>query len=525
MKSLTSFRIILMVLLVVAVVSLITKSMSLSTRIGDFFAEERYTVNYQYFFKTSDDSTFVKSFLPKNSVRQRISSEQSDARNSITFTRKATDNNIKGVWIANTENQYEKVNYSFEFEGKSKAFRIPEYFRHDQSINSKYLEATENIQVNDAKIVALAGKLSKDKVTDKDVLTSIFDYVQNIPNEPIITLTDAITALEQNMASCNGKSRLLVALARQLGYPSRIKGGIILNTENTRTSHAWAEIYINKQWVPFDAVNNQFAVIPANYLELYEGDEFLLTHTPDINFDYNYDIKQQVNIPFIDASAVEINELISFSLLRLLDHKIISYKALILLLMLPIGGFIVALLRNVVGLKTFGVFLPVLIAFSLLKTGFLVGISIFLFLILAIGLISQPFSKLGLMHTPKLVISLTLMVLIIIVGSYIGLVTNNIWLGSLSFFPIIILTISAERFSTYIVEDGFSKATNMLFQTLLAVSICYILLSSNWLSSILIVFPEILLIIIILSMFLGRYVGLRWTELVRFNPIFNLKSA
>ncbi|WP_452599119.1 7TM domain-containing protein [Pontimicrobium sp. MEBiC01747] len=525
MKASSNFKIILSLLLILVVGSLVVKFWSLSDRLGGFYPEERYTVNYQYFFKTKDKPVKIKSFLPKNSSRQQISLEKTLANSTVSFNKLEENNNVKGIWTANKTNHYEKIEYTFEFEGKSKSYTVPDTFEAYSTIDKKYLMATENIQVYHPKIAALSTKLSKDKTTDKAIITALHNYVKNIPNEPILTLTDAVSALEQNMASCNGKSRLLVALSRQLGYPARIKGGIILNTNNTRTSHSWAELYINKQWVPFDPVNDNFAHIPANYLELYEDDAFLLTHTAGVNFDYSYYIKQQINIPFIQASSQEISKATSFSLLRLLDHKVINYKSLMLLLMLPFGGFIVAILRNVIGLKTFGVFLPVLIAFSLLKTGFVTGISIFIFLILAIGLLSQPFSKLGLLHTPKLVISLTLMVIIIIVGSYLSTTTSATWLSSLSFFPIIILTISAERFSTLIVEDGFNKATNMLFQTLIAVSCCYLILVSNWLASALIVFPEILLIIMILSMFLGRYVGLRFSEVIRFNPIFKLKAA
>ncbi|MEO1031325.1 MAG: 7TM domain-containing protein [Bacteroidota bacterium] len=524
MNSLNHFRIIFGSLLMIAIILLVYKMVAISDKIGDFYPEERFTVNYQYFLRTNDEFAKVKSFLPKNSDRQRITSEQNKLEPDVVFNKKGEGNNLRGLWTVTTPNAYTKIDYSFEFQGKSKSFVLPEKFQSHSTVDQRYFKSTEYIQKDHPKIEALTNSIAEKKSSDKKVITALFDYVHQIPNEPIITLTDALSALEQNMASCNGKSRLLVALSRHLGYAARLKGGMILNTANTRQSHAWVEIYINDQWIPFDTVNNHFAYIPANYLELYENDEFLLTHSTDISFDYNYEIKQQINVPFIDASSKEISAMIPFSLLRLLDQGILSAKSLILLLLLPLGGFIVALLRNVVGLKTFGVFLPVLIAFSLLKTGFILGISIFLFLIFFIGLISQPFSKLGLLHTPKLVISLTLMVVIIITGSYVGVITNNIWLGSLSFFPIIILTISAERFSTFILEDGFGKATNMLFQTLIAVSVCYLLLSSNILASALIIFPEILLIIVVLSMFLGRYVGLRWSELIRFNPILNLKT-
>ena len=215
-----------------------------------------------------------------------------------------------------SENSYNKINYTFEFQGKSKSFQLPDKFENRSTVADRYFESTDYIQVNDSRVANLANSIAKTIDSDSKTLRALFDYVEKIPNEPIITLTDAVSALEQNMASCYGKSRLLVALCRNLGYASRVKGGMILNTTNTRQSHAWAEVFINDQWVPFDTVNSHFAYLPANYLELYENDEFLLTHSKGIDFDYNYEIKQEINIPIIDASSSEISTLITISQLK-----------------------------------------------------------------------------------------------------------------------------------------------------------------------------------------------------------------
>jgi hypothetical protein len=315
-----------------------------------------------------------------------------------------------------------------------------------------------------------------------------------------------------------------VALSRNLGYPARIKGGIIVENTDKRTSHAWAEVLINEIWVPFDALNNHFGYLPANYLELYRGDESLITHTAGIQFDYTYKMDQVNHISFLKMNSEELDDLPGFSLWYLIDKNVIPAGALHLLLLLPIGGFLVAFLRNIVGLKTFGVFLPVLIAFSLLHTGFVSGIAIFVGLIMFIGLISYPFDKLGLLYTPKLVISLTTMVSVILLATHFGIKNNIEWLTKLTFFPIIILTISAERFSRSTLEDGYIKATDKLFQTLIATSISYLILSWSWLPSVLVLFPEIALLIIVSSTLLGRYIGIRWVELFRFKPLLKAEK-
>lgn len=524
MNSTKKFRITIYAILIIAVLSLTLKIIPLSNYVDNFYADDMYDITYRYFYKTQSKNTTVKSFLPQNNSRQQISNEKDFTLNPLDFSKIIEGENVKGVWVSSQENQFEDIDYRFTFEGKVESFDMPLNFQKPGLKYNKYLKESENIQVNDSRIDLLAKSLSKNLNNDKAIIRSIHNYVYQIPAAPIISLTDAVTTLEQNRASCNGKSRLLVALARNLGYPARIKGGIILEETNKRTSHSWAEIYINGKWVPFDPLNNHFAYIPANYLELYVGDKFMITYTSGINFDYTYEIKKQVNIPFLSISANEFDKIYPISLWGLVKHNIMNLKFLIMLLMIPIGGLLVAFLRNVVGLKTFGVFLPVLISFSLMEVGFLMGMISFIFLILFVGAISRPFEAMGLLHTPKLVISLSLMVLVMVGGSLLGMITGVEWLTSLSFFPVIILTISAEKFSSLISEEGFMKATNTFSQTLIAVLFCYFMISSKFVSSVIILFPEFLLIIIALAMLLGRYIGLRWTEFIRFKPMLIFKN-
>ncbi|MEM1258900.1 MAG: 7TM domain-containing protein [Bacteroidota bacterium] len=519
------FKYTLVLLSLLAMALMAYKIFVLSKNKVEFSTASVYTVTYRYFFKTDSTSTFIKTYLPKNNSRQRISGQKSVVPNSVQFSTKAEGPNMRGNWLTHAKNTYESISYSFSFRGKDQLFGLTNQFKPIPLGMEPFLKATKNIQVHAPEISELAKRLGNRAKTDKDRVRALFNYVHKIPSAPIITLTDALGALERNEASCNGKSRLLVALARNLGYPSRIKGGIILNESNKRTSHAWTEVFINGHWVPFDALNGHFAYLPANYLELYAGDAYLITHTPGIQFDYSYEIQKRESPHFLNEESEAAHKVMAFSLWNLVKNKNISKKNLFLLLMLPFGGLLVALLRNIVGIGTFGVFLPVLIAFSLLETGFTIGLALFLFLILFVGLITRPFDGMGLLHTPKLVISLTLMVLVMAGGNYLGSTWDIPWLGSLTLFPTIILTISAERFSKLIVEDGFHKATATLLQTLLAVSVCFLFFSIPDLDTILILFPELMLLVLGSCMLLGRYVGLRWTELFRFQPLLKQKLA
>lgn len=519
MNSKTNLRTTVVLMAMVALFSIGFKINPILKHYNDFNPQKVYKVNYNYFFKSGDDQTFVKTFIPQSNSRQRISKELVNTDSQLYFKKQQEYDNQRAIWSTQDRGVYHTVGYEFVFEGKDRNFTVPKNVNNIITPDQTYSNPSTNIQSDAPEIHELASQLKSGTNNDREVIRNVFNYVAAIPSAPIITLTDALTTIKQNRASCNGKSRLMVALARNLGYPARIKGGIILENSNKRTSHVWVELWMNDTWIPFDALNTHFAYLPSNYLEIYQGDEFLITRTPGIQFDYTYEIKEVNHIPFLNMNSEEISALSGITLWKIIEAGIIPKNAMNLLLLLPLGGLIVAFLRNVVGIKTFGIFLPVLIAFSLIHTGFISGIVLFLTLILLVGFISYPFDKIGLLYTPKLVISLTIMVGLIIVATSIGLQFDIPWLTTLTFFPTIILTIAAERFSRATIEDGYRLAVDKLVQTLFATAICYGLLSWQALPSILIIFPEVILLVIAIAVLLGRYIGMRWIEFHRFKPL------
>ncbi|NQZ77733.1 MAG: transglutaminase family protein, partial [Ekhidna sp.] len=173
-----------------------------------------------------------------------------------------------------------------------------------------FLTSTDFIQSEDAKITELASELSRGKNHLLEIIGAFYDFVYQMPNSSTSELTDALMALEQREASCNGKSRLLVALCRSLRIPARIVGGLIMEETAKKTSHSWVEIWVDNTWIPFDALNGHFASLPAHYLELYRGDHFLLKHTQDIHFDYLYVIEKERVHDYPAFAALNIWELI-----------------------------------------------------------------------------------------------------------------------------------------------------------------------------------------------------------------------
>ncbi len=132
-------------------------------------------------------------------------------------------------------------------------------------------------------------------------------------------------------------------------------GGVILEDGNKKTSHAWTEVFIENQWIPFDVLNDHFASLPAHYMQLYTSDLYLIKHTTDINFDYVFDISSS----YIAALHNPHNQYASpilkaFSLWNIVESGLISKPLLQSLLLIPIAALIIVLLKNIIGIKTFG---------------------------------------------------------------------------------------------------------------------------------------------------------------------------
>ncbi|WP_298510126.1 7TM domain-containing protein [uncultured Kordia sp.] len=494
----------------------------ISKSYNEFLPKEIYNVSYDFYFK-GKDSMFVKSYLPQDNERQRISETPQKVKNS-SFSIVKEGQNHRGIWRTTQKRNFHTVQYGFTFKGKALKYVIADDLskKLNRHVDTKYLKPSKYIEVFHPKINKLANKLTATTYDLKSSITALYTYVYKIPSAPINQRTSALNALEQNLASCNGKARLFVAMCRNQGIPARLKGGLILENTQKRISHLWAEVHIQDKWVPFDVLNGHFAYLPANYLELYTGDRPLITHSKDILFDYSYTIEKMDHVPFINSDAYTKLQSNPFTLIKLSESGIIPKKVLSFLLLLPLAGLLISLLKNVIGLKTYGIFLPVLIAYTLSMIGFISGISLFLCITGLIALFSIPLNRWGLLYTPKIVVLLTLTVLSILVLISIGLYFEISWLTKLSFFPIIVIVIMSERFARAIEEDGYQKAASTIGQTLLVTSFCYLIFASSTLKTLVLIFPEFILVSLMINLFIGKWIGLRVTEYFRFKRlIFN----
>lgn len=496
-------------LLVIPIITAAFKYQSQHGTLQDVTPKSVFQVTYEFDLFNLPDSALVKAYLPQSNERQIIRTFDS-SNDSLDFQITNVSSGKLGTWKFN--NQWDALrSYQFEVESKSIAYTLPEGAAFETEMSDslfEFLQATEYIQSNHDSILSTAQGLKAENLYA--TLQNNFEFVKQVENSTTGVLTDAWTTLRRNRGSCNGQSRLFVALCRAQGIPARVVGGIVLEDVQKRTSHLWAEVYYRGYWMPFDALNNHFIKLPAHFLELYKGDKFLITHTKGIGFDYQFNIQKQYQ-----SSLVATKQ--KASLWSLASMTGISLDLLRGILLLPLAALIVAIFRNVIGLKTFGIFLPALIGLSLVKVNLLWGLIAFGAVILVVSLLHYPLEKLGLLHTPKLVFMLTVVVLTLLGISLFGMKNNWIPLTTAMFLPVIILAITAERFAKILIEDKLEDALKMLGSTFFIAFLCYPIFNADLLLGVFLTYPEFYLSILGIMIFLGRWIGLRVTEYFRFT--------
>lgn len=198
----------------------------------------------------------------------------------------------------------------------------------------------------------------------------------------------------------------------------------------------------------------------------------------------------------------------------------VPYPTIILLLMLPIIATFIAFLRQVVGIKAFGIYTPLIVTFAFLATnGVKYGITIFLAVILIGMLMRLALRPFRLLYLPRVAIMLTVVAILILGLLTFGGNLKRTGLASVSIFPILIMITIVEKFVAVQIEKGNGPAVRLALETLIISILGYFIASSRWLIQFISLYPWAILLTIPINVFIGRWTGLRVAEYFRFKEV------
>ncbi len=519
---------IIFVLLVVFSVLVLVKLFVFNYSPATILPETGYRISIDMEVAGHGSEINVRASLPSGNKRQTIFNEKPES-GPFNFSLITSHGNRFGYWQHNSLNSRQKFSYSFDVKSKKVSYQLPDKipitFNDDKRLK-KYLQETELVQVGNDEIIKKLADLGLDQNSDLIyAVNKVFEYTtKRINTTGFSGKTDALTALRLEEASCNGKSRLFVAMMRTLGIPARLVGGIIMKPGQKRVSHQWVDVYISDKWVPMDPTNNHFAELPRNYLIFYYGDEAFFRRTSNVNFKYVFNIERATYPRESDYSDLANHPLNIMNAWFLFRKAGLSLELLRIILMIPVGAVVTIIFRNVIGMQTFGTFLPVLIASSFRASGLLWGMIAFSSIIILGAVLRWLIDKLRITHTPKLTILLVFVVFSLLSISAFGVYLNNMNLAKATLFPLALMAITIERFALISQESGAKDAFKIYANTAITVVFCYLVINSLFLQTFIMAFPETMLLVICAGIYFGNWVGLRLTELFRFKNIIFAKQ-
>jgi hypothetical protein len=185
--------------------------------------------------------------------------------------------------------------------------------------------------------------------------------------------------------------------------------------------------------------------------------------------------------------------------------------------LIPLGAFVVVVLRNLVGIATLGTFMPVLLALALLEMPLKSGLIMFSVIVGAGLWFRFLLSRLNMLVVPRVaacVVIVTLLMMILSVVSYKLGMRDGL---QITLFPMIILAWTIERMSLIWEEEGKRSALMQVGGSLIVAVIAFAFMSIPQVKYWAFYFPELLLVLLALIILIGRYTGYRLSELFRFR--------
>jgi hypothetical protein len=315
------------------------------------------------------------------------------------------------------------------------------------------------------------------------------------------------------------RAEVAVQLLAGARIPARVAYGLDLEEQRRHAVFVpWLEVHDGERWLWFDPSSGRRG-LPASFFVWWRGKAPLV----DVRGAVNPEVEVATWRSAVKAlelarqrADLKRSRLVEFSLLSLPIQTQAVYSVMLLV---PLGAFIMVLVRNVLGFKTFGTFMPVLVALAFRETRLLAGLLLFT-LVMALGLgLRFLLERLRLLLAPRLAAVLILVVLIL---ATISLLSHKLGLEtglSVALFPLVILTMAIERMSIVWEERGPGEALQEGVGTLVVAVLAYLVMSLDTVQHLVFVFPELLLVLLAATLLRGRYAGYRLLELVRFRAL------
>lgn len=207
----------------------------------------------------------------------------------------------------------------------------------------------------------------------------------------------------------------------------------------------------------------------------------------------------------------------------------IEKSVIIILLMLPVVATLIGIARHVLGLRSLGIYLSLVITFIFFiigsikdsyysdpAVGLLYGIPLVLLIFASTLLCYWIFKKLSIHYYPKLSL--------VIFGVTGTLLLSIVILGLLNFqrvilidaFTLVLIVAISEKYFNTLARKDFKTTLFISLESIVLSALCYLLISWQLFQDTIVAYPYILLVLVPINIIIGKFTGLRFSEYLRF---------
>lgn len=223
-----------------------------------------------------------------------------------------------------------------------------------------------------------------------------------------------------------------------------------------------------------------------------------------------------------NIDEVRADNFVVYSLSRMVDYGI-PVETIVLILMIPVLATLVTITRNLIGLPSLDTLVVISFSIALLASNIVIG-ALLLAVILIASLIARlAFKNIRIMQQPKITLSMFLVSASVLIALFGFAAWGIIPVSSISVVPVLLLIIMSERIVRLQFDSNPGHAWNTVIVTLILGTIGYYLLLLDPVRLFIINYPIVILTVIPLNIYIGRFFGLRLMERLRFRSL--LKSS
>jgi hypothetical protein len=443
--------------------------------------------------------------LPSSAVEQKIGQEAGSLGYHYNLGKNLGE--YTAVWSADDRQEAQALYFRVRFPDsiRSGGEPIPAEVQSTDADNPDLTgslgEAANNI-VNRAKAIS----------TDPDSLfISLFEQIRSgeSSQEFVLVKRHYEKEFKRNATMTMGIDLLAIA-----GVPARVAYGVKLEEEmGSQAPIPLVEYYDGAYWKVRDPAESGAVLDGRSIFVWHRGGGPLLDVTGGENSRIAFTVVRD-RIPLARLTDLSDSPLMVSTILGLPVAERAAFRYIVLI---PLGAFVVVLMRNIIGVPTLGTFMPVLLALALLEIPLLRGLSMFAVIVAAGLWFRFLLSRLNLLVVPRVAACVVIVTLLMIMMTVVGYRMGMSGGVQITLFPMIILAWTIERMSLIWEEEGKRSAITQVAGTLVVAVLAYLFMRVPQIQYWAFYFPELLLVLLAGILMIGRYTGYRVSELIRFK--------